>query len=472
MKFLSTIIGNILEVNMKQHPFYRYTYVYYSFIFIIYIINMFIGSERLNYLLGILTTILLILSFPLASRLFKTLGGLFLVIGGYLYFTTGQPLLNIPELLTSNLSLLALLAMLPWMNTVVKSGKFDRSLNQLIKSNVSDLGKLYPRSSIITHILAAFLNLPAATIAQEVLKTNLASLSKELRNSFITTATLRGYSLALAWSPLEITLAVAIFTTGVDYVSLLPWLLLIVVITISVDSLWGRIHFKNHSFGIPVEDKKQDINVKELTKKISHLVLSLALFLTLVILFGRLFELGFSLTVTLLIFPFAFVWSIIMKRNRRFCVIGWNTWKTNTNSMQNFFVLFVSLSLFSNSLNESSFLDLIQRPLLLVSDYSFILLFLIQAVFVFLSLFGIHPIATIGILTGIITPLLEIMNPVSIAIVLITGSVSTFTGGTYGLLVTLTSVNLEQSPYRITLKNMPFALFTGLIGTVVAYLLL
>lgn len=278
--------------------------------------------------------------------------------------------------------------------------------------------------------------------------------------------------MALAWSPLEITLAVAIFTTGVDYVSLLPWLLLITVVTMLVDSLWGRIHYKKYSYGNSNEDKQQDIDVKELTKKVSHLVLSLALFLTLVILLGNLFELGFSLTVTLLIFPFAFVWSMIMKRSRRFWVIGWNTWKTKTNTMQNFVVLFISLSLFSNSLNESSFLDFIQKPLLLVSDYSLILLFLIQAVFVFLSLFGIHPIATVGILTGIITPLLEIMNPVSVAIVLITGSVATFTVGTYGLLVTLTSVNLDQSPYRITLKNMPFALFTGLIGTLVAYLLL
>ncbi|MBM4761751.1 hypothetical protein [Bacillus sp. B15-48] len=457
---------------MNQYPFSRYLYVFYSFIFLLYIMNVFIGSESLNYLLGILTIITLIISFPLASGLFKILGGAFLAIGSFLFFTTGQPLLNVPQLLTSNLSLLALLAMLPWMNTVVQSGRFDRSLNQLIKVNVSDLGKLYPRSSIITHTLAAFLNLPAATISQEVLKTNLSSLSKELRNSFINTSTLRGYSLALAWSPLEITLAVAIFTTGVDYVSILPWVLLITVITILLDSLWGRFHYQKYSYGNTDEDNKQKLNVKELTKKIAHLVLSLALFLTLVILFGNLFQLGFTLTVTLLIFPFAFVWSMIMKRSRRFWVIGWNTWKTKTNTMQNFIVLFISLSLFSNSLNQSSFLDIIQKPLLLVSDYSFILLFFIQAIFVILSLFGIHPVATIGILTGIITPLLEIMNPVSIAIVLITGSVATFTVGTYGLLVTLTSINLEQSPYRITLKNMPFALFTGLIGTLVAYLIL
>ena len=457
---------------MKQHPFFRYLYVFYSLVFIIHLINVFIGSESLNYFLGILTIIMLMISFPAASGLFKILGGSFLAIGGYLYFTTGQSILIIPRYLTSNMSLLTLLAMLPWMNSVVKSGRFDRSLNQLLKVNVSDLGKLYPRSSITTHTLAAFLNLPAATISQDVLKTNLASLNKKLRNSFISTATLRGYSLALLWSPLEIMVAVSIFATGVEYVSLLPWLLLIAVITIVLDSLWGRYHYKKYGYGNANVTKQHNINVKELTKRIIHLVISLILFLALVIFLGNLFHLDFIITVTLLIFPFAFVWSILMKRSRSFWAIGWNTWKTKTNTMQNFIVLFISLSLFSNSLNDTSFLDFIQKPLLLVSDYPFILLFLLQAIFVLLSMFGVHPIATVGILTGIITPLLEIMNPVSIAIVLITGSVATFTVGTYGLLVTLTSVGLEQSPYRITLKNMPFALFIGLIGTLVAYLLL
>ncbi|WP_053363362.1 hypothetical protein [Bacillus sp. FJAT-27251] len=457
---------------MKQHVIFRYLYVFYSFVFLIYLTNVFIGSEILNGFLGILTIIMLVISFPAASGLFKILGSAFLAIGGYLFFTTGQSILTIPQLLTSNLSLLTLLAMLPWMNSVVQSGRFDRSLNQLIKVNVSDLGKLYPRSSVTTHTLAAFLNLPAATISQDVLKTNLAPLGKKLRNSFISTATLRGYSLALLWSPLEITLAVSIVTTGVDYVSLLPWLLLIAIVSLVADSIWGRFHYRKYAYGNAKPNSSQKINVRNLTRKVIQLVVSLALFLTLVVLLGNLFKLNFTLTVTLLILPFAYVWSLLMKRSRSFWTIGWNTWKTKTNNMQNFIVLFISLSLFSNTLNDTSFLEAIQKPLSLVSDYPFILLFLLQASFVFFSMFGVHPIATVGILTGIITPLLEIMNPVSIAIVLITGSVATFTVGTYGLLVTLTSISMEESPYRITLKNMPFALFIGLVGTLVAYFLL
>src|SRR5690625_7877709 len=90
--------------------------------------------------------------------------------------------------------------------------------------------------------------------------------------------------------------------------------------------------------------------------------------------------------------------------------------------MQNFIVLFISLSFFSNNLNNTTFLEIIEKPLSFFTGYPFFILFFIQILFLFFSMFGIHPIATVGILTGIITPLLDILNPVSIAIVLIAGS--------------------------------------------------
>ncbi|MGJ9383558.1 hypothetical protein [Salipaludibacillus sp. CF4.18] len=457
---------------MKQHPLFRYLYIFYSFVFSIHIFNIFLESESLNYTIGILAIIMLIVSFSGASRLFKILGGSFIVVGGFLYSTTDQSILDVPDFFTSNMSLLTLLAMLPWMNSVVRSGRFDRSLNELIKVNVSDLGRLYPRSSVVTLTLAAFLNLSAASISQDVLKNNLASLNKKLRDSFISMATLRGYSLALVWSPLEMLVAVSVFTTGVNYVFLLPWLLLISFITFLLDSLWGRYYFKKYSYENDKVGERKEINVKKLMKKVSHLIISLVLFLSLVIFLGNLFQIDFILTVTILIFPFALIWAILMKRGRSFWIIGSNTWKQKTNSMQNFVVLFISLSFFAASINGTTFLNVIQKPILFFTDYPLILLIIIQVVFLILSMFGIHPIATIGILGGVITPLLQVINPLSLALVLITSSIATLTVGTYGLVVTLTSINTQQSPYRITLNNIPYALGFGGIGTLVAYLLL
>ncbi len=420
-------------------------------------------------MIGILALLMLAVSFIGASNLFKILGAAFIIVGGLVFLTSDQSLIKLPSLLTSNMSLLTLLAMLPWMNSVVRSGRFDRSLNNLLNVNVSDLGKLYPRGSITTLTLAAFLNLSAATISQDVLKDNLRTLNKKVRNSFIGTATLRGYTLALLWSPLEILLAVSIFTTGADYVSLLPWLLLIAGITFLLDSFWGRYHYKKYSYDSPA---KVSINMKEVTKKIIHLMFALVVFLTLVITLGNLFNLDFIFTVTILIFPFAFVWAQFMKRGRSFWIIGWKTWKQKTNTMQNFVVLFISLAFFANSISGTAFLDFIQQPVLAIINYPFLIFVVIQLIFIFMSMFGVHPIATIGILSGVIATLLETMNPTSLAIVLTTSAVSTLTVGSYGLVVQLTSMNIGQNPYRITLNNIPYALMFGGIGSIVAYLLL
>ncbi|MFC4025620.1 hypothetical protein ACFOUV_17720 [Oceanobacillus longus] len=456
---------------MKQHPIFRYLYIFYSFVFLINISNVFIESERLNYIIGIFAILMLFISFFGASRLFKILGSAFLIVGTIAYLSTSQPILSIPAFLTSNMPLLTLLAMLPWMNSVVRSGRFDRSLNSLLNVNASDLGKLYPRSSITTLILASFLNLSAASISQDVLKDNLSSLKKNLQNSFISTVTLRGYTLALLWSPLEILLAVSIFTTGVDYVSLLPWLLLIAGITFILDSIWGRFHYKKHSYG-DYSLKQTTIDMKKVIKKIIHLLTALILFLTLVIFFGNQFNLDFIFTVTILIFPFALTWSFIMKRSKSFWVIGWKTWKVKTNSMQNFIVLFLSLSFFEVSISGTAFLDFIQQPVIAVSEYPLLVFVFIQVIFIFMSMFGVHPIATIGILGGVIATLLETMNPVSLAIVLATSSVATLTVGAYGLIVQLTSLSTGQNPYRITLNNLPYALGFGFVGSIVAYFLL
>lgn len=458
--------------NMRQHTIFRYLYIFYTLVFILHIANIFIGSGRLNYIIGLFAIIMLITSFAGASRLFIILSSSFIVIGGYLYFTTGESILAIPSIMTSNMALLTLLAMLPWMNSVVRSGRFDRSLDNLMRVNVSDLGKLYIRSSATTLTLAAFLNLSAASISQGVLKENLAYEDKKIRDSFISTSTLRGYSLALLWSPLEILLALSIFVTGVSYVSILPWVLLITILTFGLDSIWGRYHYKKYAYEGSAVKQQRAIDVKALTKKIIHLASALVLFLVLVIICGTLFDVDFILTVTLLIFPFTLIWSLLMRRGRSFWIIGWNTWKMKTNTMQNFIILFISLSFFSNSISNATFLEVIQKPILYVADYPLLVFFIIQVTFILMSMFGIHPIATIGILGGLIGTLLDVYNPLSLAIVMVTSSIATLPVGTYGLVVTMTAMDTNQSPYRITLNNLSFSLVYGGIGTIIAYFLL
>src|SRR5699024_12631290 len=110
----------------------------------------------------------------------------------------------------------------------------------------------------------------------------------------------------------------------------------------------------------------------------------------------------FTMTITLLIFPFAFLWSLAIKRHKRYLKVGFNTWKKSTNNMHNFIVLFISLALFSSSIGASSAESIIQSTILNFSEFTLVLLFVIQLFILVMSLFGVHSVASIGILTGVI----------------------------------------------------------------------
>ncbi|MFA9558843.1 hypothetical protein ACERII_16155 [Evansella sp. AB-rgal1] len=450
----------------------RYLYIIYAFILLLTIINIFIGSEVFIYINGIITIPILILSFLGATLLFKTLGSIFLLVGLILFLQSGLPFYETFRFITGNLGLLALLAVLPWMNSVVRAGRFDRRINDLMKMNVSNLGKLYVRSTLTSFTLISFISLSAINLSQGVLLRSLTNYTKNLRDTYIAQTTLRAFSMALVWSPMEVLVAITVDATGVSYLTFLPWLVLFTTIMIVLDTTWGRYKYKSIPYETPSNMAVKTLSMKEILKNIFLLFVALAVFLTIVVILSNGIGLNFILSVTLVIFPFACIWAFVMKRWRSFLAIGWKTWKIRTNAMQNFFVLFVSLAFFSNSLSASPLLETLQSPFMAATKYPLFMLFVIQFTYLFFSLLGIHPIATIGILIEIVTPLYEVMNPLGIGIALIIGALSTASVATYGVTVTMTSMNTGQNPYRITGKNMPFTLVFGTIGTFLAYFLL
>lgn len=55
---------------MKQHPVFQYLYILYASVFAVNVANIFIGSETLNYLIGLFAIFMLVISFIGASKLF------------------------------------------------------------------------------------------------------------------------------------------------------------------------------------------------------------------------------------------------------------------------------------------------------------------------------------------------------------------------------------------------------------------
>lgn len=449
-----------------------YLYIIYPSVFGLYVLNMFLGILQLEWLIGLAAIPVLIVSYAGASRLFRILGGVFIVAGLLLFLYTGLSIDQLPLQMTATMPLLAFLTVLPWMNSVVRAGRFDRRINDLMKVNVADFGKLYVRSSFTTYVLVMFMNLSALPLTQEVLKGNMHNVKKKISDSFISRVTLRAFTLALLWSPMEVIVAMTVDATGVSYLTFLPWLFLASVTLLMIDWLWNKKTF-GHLENVPDANRRIPvIQPGKMIWQIAQLFVALTVFLGTVVTIGNRFELDFILSVTLVILPFAFSWALLMRRFRSFRTLGWNTWKARTNGMQNFVVLFISLSLFSESLNATPFMEMIQEPFLAAADTPILILLLIQFTYLAMSMIGVHPVATIAILAEVLTPIYDLINPVSIGMIMIMGALATATVGTYGVTVTMTAMNTQQNPYRITLRNMPFALLCGSVGTLIGWLLL
>ncbi|WP_147802219.1 hypothetical protein [Alkalicoccus halolimnae] len=443
-------------------------YILFSWVILLYLIEIFFPVPYINDVLAGSTIVLFLLSFPYASTLFKILAAVFTTAGFFFIFFYSLPTGELYLYVNENLSLLALLFMLPWMNSVVRAGRYDRKINTLLSANVNDLGKLYQRASVTSYILVAFINLSALSLSQGVLRDNLQRFDRKLQQSFIAQTTLRAFAVALCWSPMEILVAISVDATGVSYFSMLPWLMLVSFLTLTIDGFIGRYRYRKTAYS----QQNNGGSVKQILKPMVTLFTALSLFLASIVIIGNLFGFDFILTVTLVIFPFAFTWAVLGRRRRSFLWIGVPLWKERNSHMQNFILLFVSLAFFSTTLNETPLLEMVQDPFLAMGETPWIVLFMIQLTYLAMSMIGIHPIATIAVLIEAVSPLFSIANPLSFSIVFVSGALATATVGTYGVTVTMTAMNTQQNPYRITWMNMPFALLYGTIGTITAILLL
>jgi hypothetical protein len=445
---------------------FKHIYVFYLFIFLLDVIHLFWSNASLYTTIGLLAIVMIVINFKEADRVFQILGIILLSAGGFFYFSSDISLVKIPSFFAGNIGLLFLLSMLPWMNSVVKAGRYNKLLQTLLGGNVKKMGDLYVRGEATMVSLAAFLNLSSATISQDLLKNQLKKSKTNVRNRFIAMSTLRGYSLALLWSPLEILLATSIFITNANYLEVLPWMLLIALLGFAFDSIIGKITFRNEV----VEEVGTPSKLGESSKKkLMEFIVALVLFLMVVVFLTNIIQFNFLFAVTIALFPFAYIWALLLKRKRSFFQIGWPNWKRQTNHLHNFIVLLLTLSFFTETLNASPYLRYLQDPLVALDGHQVYIMLFIQATFLIMTLLGVHPIATMGIFGGVSELLLSAFPSVTLTILLASSAIATVPSAPYGLIVTLTSVGLKMNPYKIVLKNISYSLMCGFIGVLIAY---
>ncbi|ASF38398.1 hypothetical protein CEH05_04405 [Halobacillus halophilus] len=443
--------------------------LYTSFI-LLYLISLFMDNYYLTYLLGCTALVIIPVSFKGASRTFQIISTIFVFAGILIFSFSGENWLTLPLHFTSTALLLSLLYFLPFINNLMVVGKYDEELQNLLQLRTKHLGQLYYRSSLIAYILCLFVFFSAITIVQGVVKDSAQKLSKSRLDPFSSQSILRSFALANVWSPIEIFIALTVTITGVAYFELLPWALFFSISLLLIDWCIGWFTYRQKIYEAP--ETSSETSGSQLMGKVSYLLGMLFLFIFLAFGVQKLLSITYFNAVILLILPFTLLWALTIKQLKEFISYNKKTWVPQVNGLQNLMLLFISLGFFSEMFEQTTMINMIQTPLLQLSSLPLLLFIAIQLVSLLFSLIGIHPLVTISLMGTLIQPLLTELNPLSLAIVLLTSTLASDAAGTFNTTVTIMSQLTGRNPYRITKWNIGFAIWFGTAGSLLGWMLL
>lgn len=131
----------------------------YALLIVCYMLNKFIGNLLFDYFIGALAVLTIILSFKNTGRLYKIVGSIFLITGLFIWWFFSPLGIEIFLHFDRLIGLIALFFLLPFLNAVVKVGRYDQILSSIITTNMKNVYQLYQKTSLTSYILSIFLNL-------------------------------------------------------------------------------------------------------------------------------------------------------------------------------------------------------------------------------------------------------------------------------------------------------------------------
>ncbi|MGO4886727.1 hypothetical protein ACJ2A9_03135 [Anaerobacillus sp. MEB173] len=440
----------------------------FSLLIFLYVLSRFMPYPIISYTIGILSFAAIIYSFRRSYGSYFVSGLCFFIAGFILFIYNKIPIYTFLLYFESMLGVLSLFLVLPFINSIIRVGKYDKNLSLLLQQGITSLSKLYRRSFLVCHFLALFLNIATIPLLKNSLMRTLQQLPTKTREKFYTQNLLRAYALCLTWSPLEIMVITSLDLTDNNYIQLFPFIIGTTIVLILSDLILAT--FKHSQIDIVIESNTE-VPYKRVYNKMIQMLFMLFLFVTLVTIAQKVLHQGFLFSVVLLLIPVSVLWAFFIGKLKRYMTYTIPHWKARTRGLSNYFFMFLSAGFFVEMLSLSGLLSFLQLYFSSISDQTLLFFFMIALYFLLTSFIGFHPLVSLTLLAELLNPILSSVSSISLTIVLIVSSLSTVMYSPYNLSVSILAEQLKINPYKMGMWNLLFAIYYMLIGISIAYLL-
>lgn len=430
----------------------------------LYLLSTLMPEWEIGPLLSILCFIIVVLTFRLAKRFVQILGGIFLGLGVLLLWTSGSQWQNYILAFGPMLDLLTMFTLIPILGIPIKIGRYGEGIQAIIQKKVKTSGHLYMMTSGISYFFSIFMNLATLPMTYYSIRPALASFPVRNKERFMSRAISRGFAMPLLWAPVTPIVGIVITMTGVSWGSILPYVIPLSVLGLGLD--WFIGSRKSQTMAIPHPGESVHETAAALEPgyagrpgRVFQILVAIAIFNLIVSLAETQFSLPFLILVSLIVIPFAFSWSLFLKKGKEFGHQLIEHLQTFSISMKDQFFIFLSTGFFISAINFSNFNENLYGWIAAFIDVAGVEVFLIILPLIPLGLafLGLHPAVSLALMIEGVNPDTIGISPHILTVAMLSGAVSSFLVGPYNATLGLMSNIIKVNSYKVSNWNIPFA---------------
>ncbi|AXF55190.1 hypothetical protein [Salicibibacter kimchii] len=428
-----------------------------------YLLYVFVPNDFFLITFTFFCLLLILVSLPSLKGIPAITIVLLLIGGTWIHISQGGDFQTWFLAFGENASILTLFITVPLLSIPIRVGYYLDALDDFYKRRISNANQFYFMSSSTSFLFGVLLNLGALPLLYQMLNTEQNKpLSGKLRK-----ALLRGYVLAVMWSPYFISMALVISYFDVSWAQIFPFGVIIALTGLAVSYGMERERKPSNEF-VQMDVTPHNTRGKSANKLKQLMAIGLIITASVFVLE---FYSGLSVIVivSLVAVCAAIVWSLFLRKMKPFLAEFKHTYFVSLPRMKIELVLFATAGFFGAVIVQTDFNQWMDQFFQLIGTNIIILAVVIISVVVLLSIVGIHSIVTVTLMAVSLSELPQFEDAhLAIALILLTSwslsaVISPFSG-----LTLLTSSLTNRSSFQVGMKeNWVFALILFIVVVIV-----
>ncbi|MBU8907346.1 hypothetical protein KH400_12065 [Desertibacillus haloalkaliphilus] len=421
---------------------------------ILYLVDLFFPTAWLEILYSSLAGIVLLFAIFSVRRLNQVVAVLLVVVAGVIFILNQVPPLTIISGFGENINLLTLFLLVPFFGVIISIGGYLTALKEKVhEQEQHNKAHPYRLSYLLTASMGAILNLGSMPIVYRIAVESFSGY----RRKKLVMVLLRAFGFCMFWSPyfVNVGLVLVLFNVSWLHVGWVGFLIGLCYLMISL-FFFNKIHFADDPM-VETDDIGGAVNRGEATKKLVSLLCFSVTLLIISFILDYLLLVNMLTVVSVLALFYPVLWAAIIGTLVDYLQAVVEQMKTAFIRLKNEIVIFISAGFFGLALSYTEVGDVISH---LIYDASYgsiyVMSILIILLSIFLSFCGIHPVIIVIGIGSSLSPALFGVSPEYMAVLLIVAwtlatQVSPFSGS-----VLMTSGLMQQSPWRVSQRNLGF----------------